>query len=341
MVGGSGGVSLEPLSFTDLEGFDADDARAALAVFAGAARALAAERPPLRAAVAPSPALRRVARAALAADGKAASRFFTDNFRPFRVRPEGPRGFVTGYYEPWVLGSATPTPEFTAPILARPPDLASRAPYPYRAAIETEARAPLLWLVDAVEVFLIQVQGSARVELTDGRRVRLVYDGRNGLPYTSIGRLLIEAGEIPESKMSLARLKAWLRANGLQPGEPARELMRRNRSYIFFRIEEGFAPDEGPIGGAGLPLTPLRSIAVDRAIWPYGTPFWIDARLPWRDETAEPFRRLMIAQDTGSAILGPARADIFFGGGGEAGARAGAIRHAADFTVLLPIGDEV
>jgi membrane-bound lytic murein transglycosylase A len=117
--------------------------------------------------------------------------------------------------------------------------------------------------------------------------------------------------------------------------------MRRNRSYIFFRVEAGFPPDVGPIGGAGLPLTPLRSIAVDRAIWPYGTPFWIDAALPWRSEAAEPFRRLVIAQDTGSAILGPARADIFFGGGGEAGARAGAIRHDADFTVLLPIGDEV
>ena len=108
------------------------------------------------------------------------------------------------------------------------------------------------------------MQGSARVELPDGRRVRLVYDGRNGLPYTSIGRLLIEAGEIAEAEMSLARLKSWLRANGLEPGEPGATLMQRNRSYVFFRLEEGFDPADGPIGGAGVPLTPLRSIAVDR-----------------------------------------------------------------------------
>jgi membrane-bound lytic murein transglycosylase A len=115
--------------------------------------------------------------------------------------------------------------------------------------------------------------------------------------------------------------------------------MRRNRSFVFFRVEEGFARDAGPIGGAGVPLTPLRSIAVDRALWPYGLPFWIEGRLPWREDASEPFGRLMIAQDTGSAIVGPARADLFFGGGDAAGVRAGAIRHPADFTVLLPIGD--
>jgi membrane-bound lytic murein transglycosylase A len=151
--------------------------------------------------------------------------------------------------------------------------------------------------------------------------------------------LLIGSGEIGESEMSLARLKFWLRANGLQPGGKAHELMRRNRSYVFFRVEDSFDPREGPIGGAGIPLHPLRSIAVDRSIWPYGTPFWIEATLPWRGETPTPFRRLMIAHDTGSAILGPARADLFFGGGEEAGARAGAIRHPADFAVLLPAGE--
>ena len=116
--------------------------------------------------------------------------------------------------------------------------------------------------------------------------------------------------------------------------------MQRNRSYVFFKIEDEFDPSQGPIGGAGVALTPLRSIAVDRSIWAYGTPFWIDARLPWEGEAASPFRRLTIAQDTGSAILGAARADIYFGGGEAAGARAGAIRHRGQFTALLPLGDE-
>ena len=116
--------------------------------------------------------------------------------------------------------------------------------------------------------------------------------------------------------------------------------MQRNRSYVFFKIEEDFDPSQGPIGGAGVALTPLRSIAVDRSIWAYGTPMWIDAELPWEGEAASPFRRLTIAQDTGSAILGAARADIYFGGGEAAGARAGAIRCRGAFTALLPQGDE-
>ena len=187
---------------------------------------------------------------------------------------------------------------------------------------------------------MAQVQGSARVDLPDGRTVRLAYDGRNGQPYTSIGRLLIEAGEIAEAEMSLDRLKSWLRAHGQAPGEPARNLMQRNRSYVFFKIETSFSPADGPTGGSGVALTALRSIAVDRGVWAYGTPFWLDAHLPWREADSRPFRRLTIAQDTGSAILGAARADIYFGGGEAAGARAGAIRHRGAVTALLPQGDE-
>ncbi len=139
--------------------------------------------------------------------------------------------------------------------------------------------------------------------------------------------------------MSLASLKAWLRAAGLGEGEKGLELMRRNRSFVFFRLVEDFDPGLGPIAGAGVALTPLRSIAVDRALWSYGLPFWIEAEIPWIEDATRPFRRLMIAQDTGSAIVGPARADIFFGSGDEAGVRAGAIRHRGAFSVLLPVGD--
>jgi membrane-bound lytic murein transglycosylase A len=352
-------------SFDALAGFEADDALSAFRTFLSTARALELDAAPLRAGLAPSAALRAAARAALAEpprDAETARRFFLAHFRPFRVGA-GP-DFLTGYYEPWARGSMVATPKFSAPVLARPADLVSFAPgrpppgfdstlaaarrssdgtlspYPDRAAIETRGDDPLLWLADPVEVFLIQVQGSARVELEDGRVVRLVYDGRNGQPYTSIGRTLIEAGEIPEREMSLARLKSWLREHGLRPGERGRELMWRNRSYVFFRVEENLDPEAGPIGGAGVPLTPLRSIAVDRSLWSYGLPFWISADLPWEGDAPTPFRRLMIAQDTGSAILGAARADLFFGGGDLAGTRAGAIRHHADFTVLLPLGDE-
>jgi membrane-bound lytic murein transglycosylase A len=137
--------------------------------------------------------------------------------------------------------------------------------------------------------------------------------------------------------MSLAALKAWLRDHGQRRGDEGRALMQRNRSYVFFKIEENFEPTDGPTGGAGIALTPLRSIAIDRRLWPYHALFFIDADLPWRGRSTAPFRRLMIAQDTGSAILGRARADIFFGTGEEAGERAGDIRHDAQFAVLLPV----
>ncbi len=352
---------LEAIDFESLAGWIDDDHQAPLCAFERSARAIAQTHPrPARSA---APELIANARAALCArvtDERDARRFFESRFRPFRVIPASGRGFLTGYYEPCVPGSRVETDEFRWPILARPADLVtfgaepapaglpkdisgarrlsdgSLVPYADRAQIEAERRDPIVWVRDAVEAFLIQVQGSAQVEFPDRSRARLAYDGRNGLPYTSIGRILIETGEIEEREMSLASLKAWLRrdsARGL-------DVMRRNRSFVFFELVEDFYPDLGPVAGAGVPLTPLRSIAVDRTMWAYGLPFWIDAELPWMDETQQPFRRLMIAQDTGSAIVGAARADLFFGSGDKAGARAGAIRHAGEFVVLLPRGDE-
>jgi membrane-bound lytic murein transglycosylase A len=363
---------LDPIGFAELAGFGSDDCLAAFQTFLRSAKTLVDRTAPTRPAVAPSPALAAIAREALAADIRetsAARAFFERRFQAFRVPPDvgKPAGFLTGYYEPRLRGSLEPSTEFTTPVLARPADLVTFAagqappsldpaltgaqrlasgalrPYPERAAIEAAAAAgegrPILWLPDAVELFMAQVQGSASVELPDGRLVRLAYDGRNGQPYTSIGRLLVESGDISEAEMSLARLKSWLRANGLAAGDKARRLMQRNRSYVFFKLETAFDPADGPIGGAGVALTTLRSIAVDRGIWAYGTPFWLDAHLPWRSAQPEAFARLMIAQDTGSAILGAARADLYFGGGDEAGHRAGDIRHACNFTVLLPAGE--
>jgi membrane-bound lytic murein transglycosylase A len=352
---------LESLDFESLAGWADHDHQAALGAFERSARAIAGGQISPRLAQAAPPGLVANARAALCEAAAADPRlFFETRFRPFRVVPENGRGFLTGYYEPCVPASRVETEAFSWPILARPRDLVTFGvepapvefpkdlsgarrlsdgallPYADRAQIEVERREPIVWVRDAVEAFLIQVQGSAQVEFPDRSRARLAYDGRNGLPYTSIGKILIEAGEIAESQMSLASLKAWLRrdsARGL-------DIMRRNRSFVFFQLVEDFDPDLGPVAGAGVPLTPLRSIAVDRSIWAYGLPFWIDAELPWVDETPRPFRRLMVAQDTGSAIVGAARADLFFGSGDAAGARAGAIRHPADFVVLMPRGDE-
>lgn len=350
---------LEPLDFESLAGWVDDDHQMAFRAFERSARALCAGQTDPRPAQSPPPELLASARAALCASGAAerdARRFFEKRFRPFRVVHGSGGGFLTGYYEPCVPASKVETDEFRWPILARPTDLmtfgldpppvefpkdlsgarrlsdGSLVPYADRAQIEALRRDPIVWVRDAVEAFLIQVQGSAQVEFPDGSRARLAYDGRNGLPYTSIGRILIESGEIAEGAMSLMSLKAWLRrdsARGL-------DVMRRNRSFVFFKLVDDFDARLGPIAGAGVPLSPLRSIAVDRSIWAYGLPFWIDAELPWADETPRPFRRLMIAQDTGSAIVGPARADLFFGSGDKAGGRAGAIRHASELVVLLP-----
>ncbi len=336
---------LAPARFDDLLGFAGDDCLAAFAAFRRSARAFCEGKAPPRPARPASPGLAAIARQALAAeigDAAAARDFFVERFAPFRVVSEETdgRAFFTGYYEPFVDGSLTPTPRFRAPVLARPRDLERRRPYPDRTEIEARGGEAVAWLEDAVEVYFAQVQGSARVRLPDGREVRLAYDGRNGQPYASIGRLLIEAGEIPEGEMSLRRLKGWLRDHGLAPGEEGRALMRRNRSYVFFKLEADFDPALGPVAGAGVALTPLRSIAVDRSIWAYGTPFFIDAEPPWEGEAPTPFRRLTIAQDTGSAIVGAARADIFFGGGETAGARAGAVRCRGGFVALLPRGDE-
>ncbi len=336
-----------PVSFAGLAGFERDDHREAFRVFALSCAAIAAKSPPLRKATAASVCLEAIAHEALRApprDRAEARQFFETHFVPCRIATDraGGRGngFLTGYYEPIVDGSLTRTSAFTAPVLGRPDNLDAITPYFDRAAIESGANhdgaAPLLWLRDRVEVYLIQVQGSARVRLGDGRLMRLVYAGRNGHPYTSIGRILIESGEIPENTMSLAALKRWLRAKGQNAGEAGLALMHRNKSYVFFSLEENFAPSCGPIGGQGIGLSALRSLAVDRSIWSYGLPFWVSAHLPWRNASPSPFRRLMIAQDTGSAMTGPARCDIFFGSGDDAGARAGDIRHKGEVYVFLP-----
>ncbi|HET6375206.1 MAG TPA: MltA domain-containing protein, partial [Methylocella sp.] len=205
----------------------------AFRVFRRSCAAIAGNLPPLRPAIPAPPALHSIAREALAQEFSAvedARRFFETHFWPWRAG--GPdQAFLTGYYEPLVEGSPVRTEDFTAPILARPNNLLSLTPFPDRAAIEAGAidadTAPVVWLRDRAEVFFVQVQGSARVRFADGRIAPLIYAGRNGHPYTSIGRILIESGKIAEADMSLATLKQWIRAHGQSPGTEGFALMLR------------------------------------------------------------------------------------------------------------------
>lgn len=353
---------LEPLAFHDLAGWETDDHAAAFRAFLRSCRALEAASTELRPAQSPQANLLAVCREALKTPdtGKAeAKRFFETYFRPHAVVPHAGQGFLTGYYEPEFQGSRTPDATYRVPLLDRPQDLVTIAqgetlpgiekglqaarraahgyePYPDRAAIENGALGtlarPIVYLSEPGEAFIIHVQGSARIRLTDGSVMRVAYAGRNGRPYTSIGRVLVQQGEMDLESMTLEKLMGWLKNHP----EPAKALMRQNQSYIFFREAMELAPEDGPIGGAGHPLVPGRSLAVDRSLWAYGLPVWLDGQLPLTLDKAEPLRRLMIAQDTGSAIVGPARGDFFFGSGEEAGRRAGLLRHPVRFVVLQP-----
>ena len=356
-------TQLEPVKWSDLPGWAADDHLAAFAAFQVSCRPFrSAKRPrdirPVY--VALVEVCRRAAglRPSKAAQARA---FFENNFRPVRINRLGEtEGFLTGYYEPIVDGSRFPSPEFHIPLYRRPPDLVAAGhnqgadnfpnkgvkvgrlnenneivPYHDRGAIEDGAldgqKLEICWLKDPFEALSISIQGSARVILEDGTPLRINYDAHNGYPYTSIGRVLIERNQIPREEMSMQRIREWMSANPID----AREVRHTNRSYVFFRIT-GLSNEGEPSGAQGVPLIPLRSIAVDK-IHVYGTPFYIEANLPIASaKPTTPFRRLMIAQDTGSAIIGPARADLYWGAGNDAGRVAGRIRHAGRFVMLLP-----
>ena len=292
-----------------------------------------------------------------------AQAFFESHFRPafLSAKADDPeaRGFLTGYYEPEVEASLTADARFAFPLYGVPHDLvkvddvsrpagldpyfrfAWRRPdehldeYPDLKAIEAgflKGRGlEIAWLDNPVDAFFIHIQGSARLKLADGRKLRVTYAAKTGHPFTAIGRILVQEGELTLADADMDGIRAWLAAHP----DHVRDLLDRNRSFIFFR--EAMVENEslGPVAAAKVPLTPMASIAVDRELQTFGTPFFIDAPELVLDGT--PFRRLMIAQDTGSAILGPARADIFVGSGFEAGQAAGRVRHPGDFYALLPV----
>jgi membrane-bound lytic murein transglycosylase A len=359
-------ADLQRLTFAELRGWEVDDHGEAFAAFRRSCRFMKSQEKPVRTGKPTGAKLARVCAEALSLgnlDNQAARSFFESRFTPFAVVPKQGDGFLTAYYEPEFKGSRRRTATYQVPLLAKPDDLvtipqgrkprglppglqAARRkpggkilePYPDRAAIETGALGdlakPVVYLKEPGEAFIIHVQGSARIKLSDGTSMRVAYAGRNGRPYTSIGKLLVQRGELDLESMTLAKLMGWLKDHP----DDARDLMRQNQSYIFFREATELAHADGPVGGAGHPLVPGRSLAVDRSLWSYGVPFWLDGTLPRSLTQAEPLQRLMIAQDTGSAIVGPARGDFFFGSGEEAGRLAGLMRHKTRFFVLQPKG---
>jgi membrane-bound lytic murein transglycosylase A len=252
----------------------------------------------------------------------------TAHYRPELVG-EGHSGQLTGYYEPELPARLQRGGAFQHPLYAPPPDLPSDRPWLTRRDIELTgvlAGLELAWLDDPLQAFLLQVQGSGRLILPDGQMMRLGYAARNGHPYASLGRWLVAMGHIAEDAVDIPAIRAWAAAN------PAllQTALWQNPSFVFFKVIEGLDPALGPLGTAQLSLTAGHSIAVDPDIYPMGQLFWLDS---------PGLSRLVIAQDTGSAIKGPQRADLFCGTGAAAGDMAGQLNQTCRLFALVPLAD--
>jgi membrane-bound lytic murein transglycosylase A len=335
----------EPLNFASLDGWKDDDHAAAFGTFLKSCGASLNAGKGVRTARPLLGALFTVCDRAAAAgrlDRDPARTFFEDNFKPVRVIPGGQSdGFYTGYYETEVDGSRFPSDEYTIPIYAAPAETVRKHQSKVfadldRTRIEDGALAgkdlEICYVKNPVDAFFAQIQGSTRVKLDTGKVLRLNYVASNGQPYTPVGKFLIDRGVVSKEEMSLDKIREFMESN---PDE-GRELRRKNRSFVFFQETALGAQDEC-VGAQGVPLTPGRSLAVDKHIHVYGTPIWVDATLPIDSEKPETkFQRLLVAQDTGSAIVGPARADIYFGHGEEISHVAGRIKQYGKFVMLVP-----
>ncbi|MGB1239310.1 MAG: murein transglycosylase A [Pseudomonadales bacterium] len=291
-----------------------------------------------------------------ASDSAAVARFFRQHFQPHRVRGENrsDKGLITGYYEPLLQGSYVRTERFNYPLYKKPAALLKVkpeqnllkvkdgrargrmvngriAPFYSRAEIDGPlkplAGSELLWVDNSDAAFFLHIQGSGIVQMRDGSVVGVGYADQNGHPYRAIGRDLIAMGEVEAKDMSLEAIQNWLDNNPSR----AQALKNNNPSYIFFTLRED--TENGPRGSLNVPLTAERSVAVDRSIIPLGSPIWLDTQLPGAQQ---PYRRLVFAQDTGGAINGPVRADLFFGRGERAKTLAGEMKQPGSLFVLLP-----
>ncbi len=341
---------LRPATFAELPGWETDDLRAAWPAFLASCKALARKPGWKQPCVA--------ARTVIADDNLNIRHFFESHFIPYQlINPDGSdTGIATGYYEPMLSGARKRGGAFQTPLLHKPVDLQTvdlRAGYPElkgghprgrrdgnrfvpyltRAEIaqsKSMERYAILWVDDPVDAFFLQVQGSGRVKLKDtGETVRVAYADTNGHPYKSIGRHLVEQGELTLAQASAQGIKGWIAMNP----ERAQELLNVNPAYIFFREERLRDPAQGPKGALGVPLTAQRSIAVDPQFVPLGAPVFLSTTQPG---SAQPLNALVFAQDTGSAIKGVVRADYFWGFGAEAGELAGRMKQRAMMWVLLP-----
>lgn len=289
---------------------------------------------------------------------QAAQQLLNQYFSPWQVmNPDGTdTGLITGYYEPLLKGSRTRTERYRYPLYQRPddmvtvelsslyPELASRRlrgkldgktlkPYYSRGEIEI-AQSPLagkelMWTDDIIDLFFLQIQGSGVIKLDNGEQVNVGYADQNGQPYLSIGKVLIDRGELTSDKASMQGIKDWGRKNL----DKLRDLLNSNPSYVFFRELPEDLP--GPLGAMGVPIMAERSIAVDPRYIPLGAPVFLSATYP---NSKKPLQRLMMAQDTGGAIKGAVRADFFWGAGNEAGKQAGAMKQQGKLWVLMPKG---
>ncbi|KQB96699.1 murein transglycosylase [Loktanella sp. 1ANDIMAR09] len=251
--------------------------------------------------------------------------FFEEFFRPVLIEDGNPTLF-TGYYEPELTGSRERGEPYRYPIYTRPDDLNHARREIDQDGILANRGLELAWLTDPVDVFFLQVQGSGRIRLPDGSMMRVGFSGKNGRPYTSIGKLLVARGVFGPDQVSADAIRDWVHANG----EAGRALLLENESYVFFREVSEIPADHGPLGTMNRSITAGRSIAIDPAFVPLGAPVWIEK------DGDLPMHRLMIAQDTGGAIKGAQRADIFFGTGPDAGLQAGRIKDGGRMVVLLP-----
>jgi len=317
----AGGLTARILAFSDLRGWEADDHAAALATFRNTCPDL------------DDPEWQAICALATRVDD--ARSFFESCFRPVLVTEIGTDArapLFTGYFEPELTGARSPSARYRYPIRALPEEAAEGQPWLTRREIETtgvlEARGlEIAWVDNPVEKFFLQVQGSGRIRLAEGGVIRVGYAGKNGHEYRSIGQELVRRGIYEPHEVSAAVIGNWVRRNP----EAGADLLYHNASYVFFRTVNEVPPEQGPLGAMNRSVTPLRSIAVDPEFVPLGAPVWVEK------EGATPMHRLMIAQDTGSAIRGPQRADIFFGTGDDAGRAAGRLRDPGRMVQLLPI----
>ena len=348
------------VTFDDLPGWQGDNQAEALAALTSSCSKLATMPPEtdLGGLAGPARHMQQICSALQgtsitgAREGRA---FFERWFAPVSLAADpAAEALFTGYFEPEVAGRLTPAPG-AEPLYARPPEMVEvdlgefrpslrgtrlaghvengqLVPMPDRASIQDGALAgrnlELVWILDPVEAFFLHIQGSGRVRLADGSVMHVGYAGSNGHPYYAIGRTLLRRGAIDASEMSLQSIAAWLREH---PGE-MRSLMAENASYVFFETRS----PSGPIGSAGVPLTPRRSIAVDPIHVPLHLPVWVETRVPVSDGDDEVFAQLMLAQDTGSAIRGRQRGDLFFGHGSQAREQAGRMRASGRLWALAP-----